>query len=355
MYKEIQLDNFTVFSSSKFDFSPGLNVFIGENATGKTHILKILYSILMASYEGNKERGIETPTKQYFEHGLAKKIVNVMRPDRLGAIVKRRGRSPGTSSIHACFCDESLNIDFSFTTRSEKILAVSKVPLKFNESPPIYLQTRELLTIYPNFVPTYDKYILEYDETYRDTCVLLGGPKLRGPRAGLVKSVINPIENIMDASVSLDEATGKFYLNSKHGQGNFEMNLVAEGWRKLATLYRLVSTGALSEKEVLFWDEPESNLNPKIIKVIAEVLVELARAGIQIFLATHSLFFLRELSIQLKKPENGAVGRRFFGLHREGEELKVLQGDTENDIGDIAALDEELSQSDRYLEVNNDA
>jgi Recombinational DNA repair ATPase (RecF pathway) len=32
----------------EFAFSPGLNVIIGKNGTGKTHLLKVLYALLMS-------------------------------------------------------------------------------------------------------------------------------------------------------------------------------------------------------------------------------------------------------------------------------------------------------------------
>ena len=43
--KRIKLDNYTVFEDQQIEFDPGINVFIGENGTGKTHILKVLYSL----------------------------------------------------------------------------------------------------------------------------------------------------------------------------------------------------------------------------------------------------------------------------------------------------------------------
>jgi hypothetical protein len=42
---------------------------------------------------------------------------------------------------------------------------------------------------------------------------------------------------------------------------------------------------------------------------------------------------------------------RFFGLQRGAEGVRVQQGDSVDDIGTIDALQEELSQSDRYLET----
>ena len=44
--KQLKLENFTCFSKAEMDFSSGINVFIGENGTGKTHVLKILFSLL---------------------------------------------------------------------------------------------------------------------------------------------------------------------------------------------------------------------------------------------------------------------------------------------------------------------
>ena len=41
----LTLKDFTVFSDANFEFSPGLNVLIGANGTGKSHVLKVLYSI----------------------------------------------------------------------------------------------------------------------------------------------------------------------------------------------------------------------------------------------------------------------------------------------------------------------
>jgi ABC-type multidrug transport system ATPase subunit len=127
------------------------------------------------------------------------------------------------------------------------------------------------------------------------------------------------------------------------------MHLVAEGLRKLATIARLIATGSLVDKGFLFWDEPESNLNAKLVKEIARTILDLCKTEIQVFVASHSLFLLRELDILLKTTEFAATMARFFGLHRGSEGVTVQQGDTIDDIGQIDELQEELSQSDRFL------
>ena len=79
---------------------------------------------------------------------------------------------------------------------------------------------------------------------------------------------------------------------------------------------------------------------------MAQSILDLSAAGIQVFVATHSLFLLRELELRA----NQAVDARFFGLHQQQDEVVVEQGASIDDIGSIAALDEELEQSQRYLD-----
>jgi len=40
---------------------------------------------------------------------------------------------------------------------------------------------------------------------------------------------------------------------------------------------------------------------------------------------------------------------KYFGLHRGETGVEVLQGHDMADVGDIAALDEDLEQSERYI------
>ena len=55
----------------------------------------------------------------------------------------------------------------------------------------------------------------------------------------------------------------------------------------MALLWQLVKNGTLEKGSVLFWDEPEANINPTYISIIVEMLLELQRQGVQIFISTH--------------------------------------------------------------------
>ena len=77
---------------------------------------------------------------------------------------------------------------------------------------------------------------------------------------------------------------------------------------------------------VLFWDEPETNLNPKLFGVLIDILLELQRDGVQIFLATHDYVILEELNLQKKDSDKVA----FHSLYREAETGKVACNTTDS-------------------------
>ena len=67
----------------------------------------------------------------------------------------------------------------------------------------------------------------------------------------------------------------------------------------------------------------------------------------QITIATHSLFLLREL--ETFRENKILTNARYFGLHITDNGVVVQQGDSSSKIGDIVALDEDIAQSTRYL------
>lgn len=346
MLQSLSLKNFTAFGDASFDFANGVNVIVGENGTGKTHILKVAYSVIYVSNEDIRRSGPPTPFKPYYRNAIAEKLINVFKPDELGRLTRRN--RPGRQRCEVgCRFSANHNLAFSFNTSSKSEVTVDRATQHLVDKRPVYLPTRELLTIYPGFVSLYETTYLQFDETWRDTCLLLGAPLARGPRERRIRELLVPLEEAMGGKVELTD-DGRFYLNVNGVR--MEMHLVAEGLRKLAMIARLIATGSLVDKGWLFWDEPEANLNPKVIKSIAPTILQLCQSGIQVFIASHSLFLLREVDILLQQPRFQNVPRRYFGLHKGDEGVGVQQGDSVDDIGTIDSLQEELSQSDRYLE-----
>ena len=84
----LELENFTVLPSEKFYFSNNLNVIVAENGCGKTHLLKVLYSLLEVT-SNTKNRLLKTKLQKDFSN----KLLNVFRPDSLGRLNYEIGRA----------------------------------------------------------------------------------------------------------------------------------------------------------------------------------------------------------------------------------------------------------------------
>ena len=341
MLKKAVIKNFGPLPNAEYEFSPALNVIVGENGLGKSQLLKLLYAVLKVNADARDL------TKAELQKAYAEKLIGVFRPDALGRLAKRkRGRE--RCEVQVDMKDPALSCAFSFASQAKSEVQVENPPSKTLGLAPAYIPTRELVTLCPWFGPLYDNYHLRFEESWRDTVSLLSAPSVKGPREKKAAFLLQPLEAAMGGKVVVDSATGEFYLNIP-GEGSMEMPLVAEGLRKLAMLARLVSTGALLDKGYLLWDEPETNLNPKLIKVLAASILQLCQQGIQVFIATHSYFLLKELDLLSK--QNG-VEQRLLSLVASGDggPVKLQQVDRLLDLETVVALDEELAQYDRELQ-----
>ena len=358
MIKSLTIQNFTTFSDVKLDFK-NLNIIIGENGLGKSHLLKLPYAVMAAS---KKPHGRSTddptdqnhnnehvtkntrPTKNILEKRLTNKLFKVFRPEkRVGRLVRRKqGQDRCTISVEQENAENS--ISFKFSTKSN--ISITHHPSDWYKDTLVFLPTHELLSIYQGFTWIYDTYNLSFDETWYDTCKLLGAPTLRGRRAGRAADLSKPLEDILGGSITFDGS--RFYLR-QHG-AKMEIPLVAEGLRKIGMLAQLINTGQLSDVGCLFWDEPESNLNPKIIRDVAKAIFAISQFGTQVFIATHSLFLLKELEIlrQINKTNQ----QRYFVLEKKEDSVVVQQTDNIYSIKPFTMLDEESAQSDRFIEAS---
>ena len=349
--RSLEVRNFTAFPAATLEFVKGLNVIIGENGTGKTHLLKLPYAVMAVSAEEHRKSSSRQPAKGFLQTRIAEKLVNVFRPEegRLGRLARRhRGRS--RCEVKLRFSEPGTSVELNFASQNKSEVVIDRSPSAWCETAPVFLPTRELLTIYPGFVPLYETHHLEFDETWRDTCLLLGSPTLKGVHERTANHLRRPLEEPIGGRIVLKRKE-RFYLRP-FGAGpssDMEMPLVAEGWRKLAMLAQLIATGSLPNKACLFWDEPESNLNPKLIREVAKAILTMCEAGTQVVVATHSLFLLREFEVLLKREfEN--VEHRFVALRRGDEGVTASQSDDIGNVEPLILLDEELEQSDRFVE-----
>jgi AAA15 family ATPase/GTPase len=289
MLERIRLTNFTAFKEIDISLSPGVNIFIGENATGKTHLLKSLYAPLAALYS---EEGQKTQR-------ISDKLVNVFLPKekRLGRLIHRKNKS-SEAVIEIWRSSEKLRLRFS--NHAKDALKWNKA-WKNEEIPPsTYIPVKEMLANAPKFLSLYDLYEIHFEEVYADILRKAMSPVLKGPADKTRTRLMEILQQAIDGKVVNKKE--EFYLRNK--QGELEFTLLAEGMRKLGLVWLLIQNGILQKGATLFWDEPEANLNPKLIKVVVEILLALhQQLGVQIFITTHSYPLLKEFDLQHKDED----------------------------------------------------
>ena len=148
MLKSLRIRHFTVFKEADLKFAKGLNVIVGANGTGKTHLLKLPYAVMAMSAEQGRKRS-EPPTKTLLQTRIAEKISSVFRPeDRLGRLVHRqRGRN--RCEVQMSFSQPRAILDFRFSSLAKSEVVVERALSRWHDKLPVFFPTRELLTVYP--------------------------------------------------------------------------------------------------------------------------------------------------------------------------------------------------------------
>lgn len=310
--QKISLKNITVFDTLDMQFSDGINVFIGPNGVGKTHLLKILYSACCAA-----------DPKVSFSN----KIVSCFAPDehRISRLVRRKqGNNDASIDITSknekigkllsnskTFNNKTLSASFSNkTSKWDAEVAGEEGWEKQREGlSSVFIPAKEILSHSYNLNAAVAMNNVSFDDTYLD---VINAAKIKvssGKDAAIKKTLLSQIEAIIEGKVFFDKERDEFYL--KHGNTKIEFNLVAEGIRKIALLWQLVKNGVLVSGSVLFWDEPEANINPIHIPIIAEILLNLQQNGVQIFISTHDYFLNKYLEVK-RQTSDKVMFHSFF-------------------------------------------
>ncbi len=328
--KSVSIKNFGLFTDENLAFSPRLNVFIGRNGCGKSHLIKLLYTLVKGC--GSSPGNGSVLDSEKLENRLAKKLARVFRPDddRIGRLVQR-GVGRRSAEVEAVFTNDAR---CGFKLSSQDRISKAKGEVGHLQEA-AFLPSREVLALFEGFIAAYEKRELSFDETFYDVCVALASNQVRGPRSELMNVLIRPLEEEIQGKVRLEG--GRFYVTGDDGR--VEAHLLSEGWRKLAALAQLIINGTLTRNGFLFWDEPEANLNPKMVVQIADTLLRLAHQGIQVFVVSHDYLLTTRLSLASEYsasiPEEQRCEIKFFGLARQGADQRGVSVSSGTRLADL--------------------
>ncbi len=308
----IKLENFTAFRELELIPSPGINVLVGANATGKTHLLKVAYAACV------RRRGVN-------EDSFVDAVRKVFRPhdDDVGRLVHRSAaRGKGSVGVELPGGEVSARLKGGDAAHPGK--GTTSLGWSVPSAEATYIPPEEMLAHAPGFVSLVEMREVHFEALYPDIILRAYVPALR-ELPGSEAAALRAVEEALGGTV---ETHGEeFFLTNSHG--SIEFMLVAEGLRKLALLWLLIRNGSLAPGSVLFWDEPEANLNPKMIGPLINVLLMLQRDGLQVFLATHDYVVLKELELQ----RGDADEILYHALYRDGESGDIRCSPSDNLTG----------------------
>ena len=350
MIANIEIQNFTAFRKLEISLSPRVNVIIGSNGTGKTHILKAIYALAIADQLSSNDEHV----KREREAAISKKLLRLFSPEenRIGSL-----RTSG-STVPARLClrrGDDARVAISFDGRSRGARLEKHVDAEGHEAHPVFIPTKEVLSLIRGMNhPDHNRATVEmiFDDTYIDLAELLvqpgfedeastldEDPRLSNVVRDLVELVGGRYRLTSDGSFRFEPGTYQDKANPKWSQSkaaqayqdstvtrfvtkdgqSFSSSMTAEGYRKIGVLHRLLCNGSINPgiTGVLLWDEPEANLNPKLMKKLVQLLLELSRNGQQIVLATHDYVLLKWFDLLMDKGKEDHV--RFHVLVREGD------------------------------------
>ncbi|MFP5270107.1 AAA family ATPase [Coleofasciculus sp.] len=285
MLNSLQLKNFGPIDQLQCEHLGNINLIIGENSTGKTILLKALYSAMrtLETYQrGNEPRSAEEI--------LADKLYWTFETIKIGELVRKGADEPLLFKINV----NHQNFIYTFGRDTTKTIQNLDNHVTPRDSNSIFLPTKEVLSLHSIILETREQdKEFGFDDTYLDLArALRQSPKGGRNYREFAESRKN-LKHILDGRIEYDELSGIWQF--KKGNQKFSIGVTAEGIKKISILDTLLGNRYLDPQSVIFIDEPEAALHPNAISKLLDIIAMLAKCGIQFFMASHSYFVIKKL------------------------------------------------------------
>lgn len=283
---QVNVENLGPIEALAWAPGAGLNVIVGENASGKTLLLDVLYATIRAREQWRRGNDART-----YKQVLDDKLFWTFQVEPLGAIA-RKGQT-GSLSCRVAERDGDGDVLSGFELTRRAVRAVGSVmePSRPRAGTSIFIPAKEVLSLAAVIKESRAQQKFGFGDPTYDLVLALENELSRGlPPFGDAR---RRLEKLIGGRIQLDGAAWTFHA----GAMVHPVALTAEGHKKIAILDRLIVNRTLSADSVLFVDEPESFLHPAALYEFLVILAKLSEFGVQIFIATHSLTVLNALHL----------------------------------------------------------
>ncbi len=286
----VDIRNLGVISEFTCDSLSKINLIIGGNGSGKTFLLKALYSAIKTVEEYHRGDDIRSANDI-----LAEKLRWTFQVDKIGDIVSRSASEPYTFSIQS---GDSGFMSYRFSRDTASKITNLQNNINRSDLNSIFIPAKEILSLYSIILKSREiDRSFGFDDTYYDLAKALRVSPTRGRKYTPFAESRKKLVSIINGKIDLDEATNRWYYKN-NGNQKFSIGGTSEGVKKIAILDRLFANGYLSTQSILFIDELESALHPSAISDVVDMLYYIAQnSDIQIFIASHSYFVIKKLCL----------------------------------------------------------
>ncbi|MFI3199270.1 MAG: AAA family ATPase [Methylococcaceae bacterium] len=325
MINGIKLNNFGPLNQLDWQKLGKINLVVGNNGSGKTFLLKAIYSA-MRTLEEYKRGDDQRKASEI----LAEKLYWTFQPEKIGDLVSKQADSP--LSLELTLDDKTF--DYSFGKDTTKSISTVENNIGSRTSNSIFLPAKEVLSLHSIILKSREQdQVFGFDDTYLDLARALRLPTTGGRNAAEFAQSRKLLEDILEGKVEYDETSGRWQF--KKGKQKFPIGVTAEGIKKIAILDTLLGNRYLDKNSVIFIDELESALHPVAISKFIDIIAMLASCGIQFFIASHSYFVVKKLFLIAQEQK---LSIPVLSYENDGWQ----QSDLKDDIPDNPIIDESI-------------
>jgi len=286
MIKTLSIKNLGPIPQMQSGDLGAINLIIGPNQSGKTFVLKALYSALKTVEQYKRGKEIRTDKEI-----LSDKLYWTFQSSELGNIV-RKGENSMSFTMTS---EDNEEFTYSFGPSTVKQANIDKNTFLPRSSNTVFIPAKEILSIRDIIIEAKEDNRFGFEEPYSDLAKALSRTQ-KGKNFDSFVQARDIVSSMVGGRLEYNEDKKEWQFQD-NDRRIYEISTTSEGVKKLSILDLLLGNRYLDNHSIIIIDEIEANLHPSMIAQFLEAIFKLAESGVQFFISSHSYFVIKRLYI----------------------------------------------------------